>query len=298
MESKINYTLVGLFVVLLTAGLIIFAYWLGKNGGNQNFDRYYVYMSESVAGLSTDASVKYRGVNVGTVKDIDINPHNSEQVELLLLINRGTPIKEDTKAKLQSFGITGLTFIELVGSSKNAPLIKHNGDQIPIIPATPSTYAQIDESLRELAIKSAIALDKFDRLLSDENLDNMSKALAESQLLVQEIRGKLPGIMKAVAGAVIMEEQVCAASNRVEEASSSVKKMSDMLTKNYASTGDNISRDLHHSLKSFNQLTYELELLSSELRNTVYTIASNPSDLLFKRSTPRPGPGEDGYNEK
>jgi phospholipid/cholesterol/gamma-HCH transport system substrate-binding protein len=37
MESKINYTIVGLFVVLLTAGLITFAYWLGKHGGKQEY---------------------------------------------------------------------------------------------------------------------------------------------------------------------------------------------------------------------------------------------------------------------
>jgi phospholipid/cholesterol/gamma-HCH transport system substrate-binding protein len=62
MESKINYTLVGGFVVLLLAGLIGFAYWLGKYGGQQEYSYYHVYMSESVAGLSNDSSVKYRGV--------------------------------------------------------------------------------------------------------------------------------------------------------------------------------------------------------------------------------------------
>ena len=46
MESRINYTLVGLFVVLLLAGLIAFAFWLVKYGGKQEYDYYYVYMSE------------------------------------------------------------------------------------------------------------------------------------------------------------------------------------------------------------------------------------------------------------
>ena len=70
MESKINYTLVGLFVVLLLAGLTAFAFWLGKYGGEEEYDQYYTYFSESVAGLSTDTSVKYNGVDIGSVEHI------------------------------------------------------------------------------------------------------------------------------------------------------------------------------------------------------------------------------------
>jgi phospholipid/cholesterol/gamma-HCH transport system substrate-binding protein len=76
MEGRINYTIVGLFVILLLAGLIAFTYWLCKYGGKQEYDLYYVYMSESVSGLSPDVSVKYMGVDVGTVEHIGINPRD------------------------------------------------------------------------------------------------------------------------------------------------------------------------------------------------------------------------------
>ncbi len=66
MESKLNYTLVGIFVALLLTSLTLFVYWLGKHDGNQQYDYYHVYMTESVSGLSTDASVKYLGVDVGS----------------------------------------------------------------------------------------------------------------------------------------------------------------------------------------------------------------------------------------
>ncbi|MBW2328303.1 MAG: MCE family protein, partial [Deltaproteobacteria bacterium] len=298
MESRINYTIVGLFVVLLSAGLITFAYWLGKHGGKQEYDQYLVYMSESVAGLSTDASVKYRGVDVGTVDHMDINPQNSEEVELLLRIKHGTPIKVDTKAKLKSFGITGLTFIELTGGGKDAPLLKKTGDAIPVIPAIPSTFAQIDEALKELTEKSSLALEKFDQLLSKENLDNIAVILSETKMLAKDIRGQLQGFHKVVDNGVIMELRMTEAFAQVEAASVSVKKMADSLEKNYADVGQNMGRDVRRSLDSLNQLLYDLDILASDMQDTLQAIKASPSDLLFKHSRPKPGPGEEGYSEE
>ena len=299
MESRINYTIVGLFVVLLTAGLITFAYWLGKYGGQQEYDHYLVYMSESVAGLSRDASVKYRGVDVGTVEQIGIDPKNSERVELLLKIKHDTPIKVDTRAKLKSFGITGLTFIELTGSSRDAPLLKKTDGTIPVIPASPSTFAQVDESLKNLAAKFTLALDKFDRLLSKENLDNIAGILLETKTLAQGIRSQLQGFHGVVEKGVNMENHATRAFTEVESASVSVKKMADSLKKNYADVGQNMGRDVHQSLVSVNQLLDDLDKLTGDLQDTILAIKASPSDLLFKRSSrPKPGPGEEGYNEK
>jgi len=298
METRINYTLVGLFVVLLLAGLIAFIYWLGKYGGKQEYDHYYVYMSESVSGLSPDVSVKYMGVDVGTVEHISINPKNSEEVELLLKIKHKTPIKVDTTATLKSFGITGLAFIELTGSSKDAPRLIKTGDKIPVIPASPSTFAQIDESLKHLVAKSALALDKFDRLLSEENLQNIEDTLSETKMLVKDVRGQLQGFQYLVDNGVAMEKRIAVAFEKVEAASVSVKKMADSLEKNYADVGRNMSQDVRQSLESFNQLLYELNILAGDMQRTIRAIEASPGDLLFKYTRPRPGPGEEGYNEK
>lgn len=298
MESKINYTIVGLFVFLLTAGLIIFALWLGKRGGKQEYDQYLVYMAESVAGLSTDASVKYNGVDVGTVERIGLNANNAEEVELLLKIRHSTPVKIDTRAQLKSFGITGLAFIELTGSSQDAPLLEKSADTVPVIKASPSTFAQIDESLRQLAEKTTLALVKFDQLLSEKNLQNIAAILAETHLLAGDIRGQLSGFNDVVANGVIMEKRMTTAFAQVEDAAVSVQKMASSLEKNYANVGQNMDRNIQQSLKSLNQLLYDLDILAVDLQNTIQAFRVSPNDLLFKRSRPRPGPGEDGYNEK
>ena len=84
MEPKVNYILVGAFVVLLGATILGAIFWLGKTDYRGIYDRYYVYTRESVAGLSVDSTVKYRGVDVGRVKQVILNPENAEEVRQLL----------------------------------------------------------------------------------------------------------------------------------------------------------------------------------------------------------------------
>ena len=218
-------------------------------------------------------------MDVGTVNNIGINPQNSEEMEFLLRIKHSTPIRVDTRAKLKSFGITGLTFIELTGGGKDAPLLKKTGDAIPVIPAIPSTFAQIGEALKELAEKSSLALGKFDQLLSRDNLDNIAVILLETKMLAKDIRGQLQGFRKLVDNGVVMELRVIEAFTQVEAASVSVKKMADSLEKNYADVGQNMGRNIRRSLDSLNQLLYDLDILAGDMQDTLQAIKASPSDL-------------------
>ena len=299
MESRINYTIVGIFVVLLLSGLIIFVYWLGKYGYKQEHDYYYVYMEESVSGLSAEASVKYRGVDVGIVEKMRLNPGNSEEVELLLRLRRGTPIKVDSKATLKSFGLTGLAFVELSGGGKDSPLLKSDDTTtLPVIPAAPSVYARFDESLTILAEKLARALDKIDRLLSEQNLQNVDGILVELKALTRDVRMRLQGFQDLIDRSVAMEKGIVQAFVKVESAALSVEKMAGSLEHDYADPDRNAVILVRQNLESFHQLLYELEILVGNLQRTTRAIEASPGDLIFKRSRLRPGPGEEGYDKK
>ena len=46
MQSKVNYALVGLFVVLLGSALLSTTFWLTLGGETKTYDRYRVYFRE------------------------------------------------------------------------------------------------------------------------------------------------------------------------------------------------------------------------------------------------------------
>ncbi len=297
MESKVNYTMVGLFVSLLIVGLFGFAYWLTKYTGGKEYEQYYVYVSESVAGLNRDSSVKYKGVSVGTVERLRINPNNAEQVEILLKVERGTPIRVGTTATLMSFGVTGLVFVELSSNSKDASLLQETKDGVAIIPSTPSRYTEIGESMRQLSDKFTQALDNFDLLLSKENLNNLAGMLSETKLLAKDIREQVNALQPIIENGVRMEQSITGSAEEVKAASASIKKLANSLEKNYAGVNSDLNHEVQQSLRSFNQLLEELNLLAGEVQETVRQLGNSPSDLLFKHREPKPGPGEAGYHE-
>lgn len=298
MESKLNYTIVGLFVVILTTAMLSFAYWLTKSYGVQVYDTYYVHLTESVAGLNIDAAVKYRGVDVGTVTNIGINPENPEEVRLALEINRDTHIKTDTTAAISYYGITGLAFIELKGMDKNAPLLKVVDDTVPVIPSRPSAIKRIDQSLSQLAEKSAKTLDNINRLFGDKNLKNIEDLLIESKGLVTDLRSQLDGMQTLMDKGVEMESKIISAADKVGEASTSIKLLADNLEKNTTGISQEMSTGMRDSFSALTQLLSDLDILTISLQSTINDIKTSPGDLLFKRTQTLPGPGEEGYHEK
>ncbi|MBL8053014.1 MAG: MCE family protein, partial [Nitrospira sp.] len=174
MEPKVNYVIVGSFVALLGAAILAGILWLGKTDYRGSYDRYEAHMKESVAGLSVDSTVKYRGVDVGRVKAITLNPDNPEQVLLTLDILHGTPVKTDTIAVLETQGLTGLATINLTGGSREAPALQaQDGQAYPVIKTGPSLFVRLDEAVSRMLSEEGVA-----RLLVD--LDAAAKGVAKA----------------------------------------------------------------------------------------------------------------------
>ena len=82
MLSKSNYALVGAFVLVLGAAFIWAVLWISAGGPPQSFDRYLIYMTESVSGLNVDSPLRFRGVDVGKVEKIEIDLENPQRIRL------------------------------------------------------------------------------------------------------------------------------------------------------------------------------------------------------------------------
>ncbi len=180
MESSVNYTLVGLFVLLLGAALAGIIMWLAAGTEDKVYDYYRVYTTESVAGLNRNAPVAYKGVQVGQVTGISLDRNTPDLVELTLRIERGAPIREDTTARLVSRGITGLVNMELSGGGGSAPLRPTPHNPIPVIKSAPSLVARLEEAFNNLYFR-------LDALFSEHNLDAIGQTLAHSRTITATV---------------------------------------------------------------------------------------------------------------
>src|SRR5690554_4942849 len=113
MDTNVNYTIVGIFVVSLVAAMVFGIIWLSAGFSSIQNTSYEIYMKESVAGLNVDSVVEFNGVNVGTVKKIEIDPIDPRLVYVLLSIKSTTPVSQGTKATLNTKGLTGVAYVAL-----------------------------------------------------------------------------------------------------------------------------------------------------------------------------------------
>lgn len=114
METDRHYFFEGLFIIVFSVAIAIFAVWMGSTGRHDDV-LYRIHFAESVSGLTVGDMVKYRGVDAGTVKSIIIDPDNSSLVRVDVQLRKEIPIKTDTRASLALKGITGVVFIDLNG---------------------------------------------------------------------------------------------------------------------------------------------------------------------------------------
>lgn len=322
MESKVNYTLVGTFVLLMSGLLIAFAFWLGKYNDSANtYTKYKVYLTESAAGLAPEAAVKFNGVDVGKVESIRINPQNSEEIELILKVKKNTPIRTDSKAMLKFFGITGLAFIEIKGGSRLSPLLINSNDTIAVIPTTPSLIKRLDETLSSVVSKFSETLDHTNAVMSTQNTKNFSDTLSNLKILTQRINGYQDEIDLLLKNSIQTGEHINQTMIKVGDSANTVKgsmetfkvTMSERLSptmKSWEATSKktnallekidaSVSRgdyDMQaiaaNSTVELNELLAQSRVLQNEMQLTLKSLRESPSDLLFKESKPIPGPGE------
>ena len=188
MNNKVNYTLVGFAVVIGIILMLGFTYWLMQPASEQEVKKYNIHFDESVLGLNIDAPVKYRGISVGKVTSLKINPKNMEQVEVLVTILKTTPIKEDTVAKLTAQGITGLSYINLSMGSRDKKDLGTKGDEkYPVIQTVPSFFENFEQSLGTVSSKLSTTLTQTEKLLNDDNQRQISLVLTRTASILEKI---------------------------------------------------------------------------------------------------------------
>ena len=253
MDSKVNFTLVGLFVVTFISALIVFIFWLGKfNTDTKEVDLYKIYLNESVAGLNIESSVKYKGVNIGVVKNININPNNSEQIKLLIEVKVNTPIKIDTYAVLESQGITGLKYIDLIGGKNSSKLLKNNKDAIPLIKSKLSLLSSLSSSSNSIVSKVDGILTKIDTLLSNKNMKNIQNTLNNANSITANLNHTSNIVDKNVKHIITQVNSTLDNTNKLTKNISHSTSLIDKKIDHVVSNIDRISDNINKSLDSIN----------------------------------------------
>lgn len=307
MTGKTNYVLVGLFVLGLSVTLIAGVLWLGSGGAGRTYDEYLVYMQESVSGLSRDNAVKYHGVVVGRVHAIELDPERAEEVRLLLEVERGTPIREDTVATLETQGLTGLAFINLTGGSADSPqLLAREDAQYPVIASRPSTWGRLDLAVEELATKMISVSERFEVLLNDENLSHITRSLAHFDELstaladrsdamtgaVDDLTTTIHNMRDSSAALPDLIAQLRSTATALERMADEIRDTGVTVRKVVKARDRDLQRFTGEALPEAAVMINEARRAAQNLRRFSEQLERDPAVLLHGKAPRAPGPGE------
>ena len=300
----------GAFVLVLGAALIAVLLWLASGGAWQTkYELYFAVMDESVAGLNLNAPVKHLGVDVGKVRNIQIDPANPERVNLLFAIEQGAPIKEDTVAVLKTQGLTGITYVELSGGTRAAPPLRAlAGNQYPVIRTKASLSTRLENVLTNVLAKLDDTSSNVNALLSKQNQAAFTAALADIAAVARTVAARKDTLDAGLRNAARTFEHTSSASaqmgpamERISASAQSIEKMgnqvsrtSESTTRTVDSVGADVKRFTSETLPELERLLGELSTLSASLRRLSEQTERDPRGLIFGRKPVPEGPGETG----
>ncbi|MBT8343854.1 MAG: MCE family protein [Sulfurovum sp.] len=303
MYSRVNYTIVGIFVLLFGAGMVWFAFWLAKYGLQEEFDTYRLEIKESIAGLSIDSNVKMRGVDVGKVSKMQINPNNIEIVEVYVKIKKGVPIKEDMVAHTAMFGVTGLLSIEIDGGTNAAKTLVPTEEYIPLIKTQPSFLSKLTGDIGGVSGKLEDLLVQSEKLLSDRNIETMGDILDNTEKVTARAEELEEKVIVTLEELNTVLEEFRISMDKVTTDVSDIKKVTVPTIDRLMETSTNfnrvtlkveksIDRGDYNLQKIFEPMLIDIDILLGQLNDMSRSIENNPSDLLFKSRKSIRGPGE------
>jgi phospholipid/cholesterol/gamma-HCH transport system substrate-binding protein len=301
MERDANYAAVGAFVLVVALLGALFVYWYSDTREHRDYNRYEIYFTGSVSGLEKGAAVRYLGVPVGRVNDLRIDPRDSGRAQVIVDIDRTTPISEHTVAELQLQGVTGLLYIDLsedrTGTRAAPPVASL---RYPVIRAAPSKFDVFLAGLPEVLAAVGNLVDRASRLLSDENIaavtaavGNFDKSAAtlprtmhDLNALIGELRGATSELASTAGLAhgmlASVDPDVRAAAQRLHTIADNLADASGQLDKAIDENRRDIRSFTRDGLPEIERFVREGRAAARDIRELSNSLRENPAQLLYQ----------------
>jgi phospholipid/cholesterol/gamma-HCH transport system substrate-binding protein len=310
MENRSHALMTGFFTIALLVAAILVGLWLNRDRTETH--PYQIVTTQTLSGLNPQATVRYRGLEIGRVDDIVFDARVAGQIVIKLSIDEDAPVTTSTYAVLAYQGVTGIAFVQLDDDRTGSPLLKSDADHLARIPLRPGLLDQIETRGLAILEKTENITNSLDAFLNKENaakltgaVDNISKA-AEAYAAIpaqlQPTLARLPALESKVDKTLGSVQQF---ADKASATADNYNRLADGLQ----APGGVLER-ASSAIESLGGVTSDLELqtlphvvdMADEaktslraVRRTVTGLGDRPQSILFGAPTPEPGPGEPGF---
>ena len=325
MENKSHAIAAGAFVLAVASLLVAMAVWLTRDTSHKRV--YEISSRDGVTGLQPQAGVRYKGVLVGRVTDIDLDSQASGNVLVRITVNDKAPITGATFASLGFQGVTGLAFIQLDDAGATAAPLATSKTQVARIPMRPGLVSRFTTQGGQLLDQLEQASGRANDLMAAENqkalmlaITNLGQAAASINQLSQRANQMLatrPGedamnLPRVMAQAEAALQSVKATSERLVDTADAVKTSATefkQLSARMNSPGGTLDRIAQSTealtatgqlmnatlVPRLNRTAEDAARTARQVGRVADTVSEAPQSLLLGKGAAQPGPGESGF---
>ncbi len=303
MENKSHAFAAGLFALLLGLAAILAIYWLG--GSRETAHDYVVVTKQNIGGLNPQAQVRYRGIRVGKVSDIRLDPDDYSNILVTISVNDNVPLTTGTVAKLNYQGVTGLAHILLLETGKDSSPLEPNDDSPPRITMIPSLFDELGETGTATLKQARQLMQSANSLLNEENRTHLAATLANMEAASANLKPALENLNATLLQVkkVLDDRNIKHLSQAAGEVGPLLADTRVLIGKMQAATdkldvaiGDASAGGTSALMPRLNELAQDFSLTSRQLSRVLRILEDTPQGLVFGTPSQAPGPGEAGFN--
>ena len=310
MENRSHALMTGVFTIALLVATVLIGLWFNRD--KTELVPYEMVTTQSIPGLNPQATVRYRGLEVGRVDEIIFDPRVTGQILIRLSVDKASPITSTTFATLGYQGVTGIAFIQLDDERTGSPRLATVGDRIARIPLRPGLLDQLEDRGLAILEKAEKVTASLDELLSDENRTKMvgafesveraADAYAAIPQRLDPVLNQLPGLVTKVnrsmdsvdtlaTSATSMTRNYDQLATRLQAPDGPIERLNTTIGALGAATSHLELETLPHVV----QMTDEARASLRAVRRTANSFTDRPQSILFGTPGDAPGPGEPGF---
>lgn len=265
METKANYLMIGGFVLGVLAFAFIFIFWISNFAGGGT--RYLIVFENSVAGLTSGSSVAFNGIKIGEVQSFALDPDDGRKVQVLISVSDGTPVRENSRASIQSLGLTGGSGIQITPGTPDSPLLVATAeDPIPTITADRSAGQGLFDAAPAALNNANVLIKRLDDLVA-ANEKAITKTLANVEQFSTMLNEKNAEIGQMV--------------DDVSQGAQSFKTLSSKLEVSLGDNMDGLTRQAKDSMQEFSATMREGRRAAATLNRVLEKLEADPRGFLL-----------------
>jgi phospholipid/cholesterol/gamma-HCH transport system substrate-binding protein len=278
METRANFVLNALLVLLVLAGIVGFVHWFETGSVTGRNATYHIVFQGPVGGLLKGADVELNGMKIGEVADLQFDRANLKHILATIAVDSDAPLRTDTEIRLRFGTVTGVAWIELRGGDPRADVIPPGPDGIPTLIA--------DEKAAEGISAAASQLGRdFDQLVGvDSALQKSLTNFAAFTAVLTKNSDRIDRLMTGMEGIAGSDDK----PGELTAVAKSIRLLADDLSKNMDQMSGGLEQFMGPGLKNIDALVTETHRAVTTAETVFKNIKDNPMRLILGGQSPQP----------